>query len=436
MHSKSPESEMMTLGHVPSQAFGSIKVPLYQTSTFAFESAEMGKSFFEIAYGIREAKPGEEIGMIYSRLDNPTLKVLEERLCRWDNAESCATFASGMAAITTVFLEFLKPGDLIACSMPVYGGTDHFVHEHLAVRGIHVVQFDHHDTFASLSERIQKTGLADKLRLIFLETPSNPTNALIDIRMCADVARYFSRNEQVLTVVDNTYMGPVWQHPMTHGADLVVYSATKYIGGHSDVIAGAVLGDTEPIARLKKLRTLMGNMTSPHTAWLLLRSLETLKPRTDVHAHNARIVAEYLASHPRVTRVYFPTLLHPESPQGKLYAAQCEGAGGMISFEIEGGEPAAFAFLNSLNLVKIAVSLGSTESLAQHPRTMTHAGLPSEHLDRFGISPGLVRLSIGIEHQGDILHDISQALDQLERKPRKWPWSRFLSRKANSHIGS
>lgn len=412
-----PESKMMTHGHDPSTARGAIKVPLYQTSTFAFRSAQEGKSYFELAYGLREAEEGEQIGMIYSRLDNPVLTTLEERLCVWDKAEAAVAFASGMAAISTVMLEFLKPGDVVACSIPVYGGTDHFLNEYLTAHGIQIVEFDHKDSFHDIKERILRTGKANRLRLIFIETPANPTNALVDIQMCSNLATYFSEDEdRVLTVVDNTYMGPVWQHPLEHGADLVVYSATKYIGGHSDVIAGAITGRKEFVGRLKVLRTLLGNMISPHTAWLLLRSLETLKMRMDTHARNARIVAEFLVNHPRVARTYFPGFLKPASPEGKLFQRQCETAGGMISFEVHGGETQAFNFLNNLDLIKIAVSLGSTESLAQHPRSMTHAGLAEEHLDQMGVTPGLIRLSVGVENPEDLIADISQALDAVEPK--------------------
>ncbi len=216
-------------------------------------------------------------------------------------------------------------------------------------------------------------------------------------------------------------MGPVWQHPLAHGADLVVYSATKYIGGHSDVIAGAVTGSKELVGRLKVLRTLLGNMISPHTAWMLLRSLETLKLRMDTHANNARIVAEFLANHPRVAQVHFPGFLDPLSDAGRLFAKQCKTAGGMISFVVIGGERDAFEFLNNLGLIKIAVSLGSTESLAQHPRTMTHAGLPEGHLDHMGVTPGLIRLSVGVENPEDLISDISQALDAIQpaRKMRR-----------------
>ena len=237
-----PESLMMSFGYKPELSEGAIKCPIFQTSTFVFKTAEAGKRFFEVAYGLSDALPGEEQGLIYSRLNNPDIEILENRLTLWDKAEACTVFSSGMSAISTVLLEFLKPGDTILYSSPIYGGTDHFIKHVLPTYGIKSLVFDAHHTKEEILDLITKEKV-ENLNMIYIETPANPTNALIDIEMCSEIGKQFSnQNKKVTMVVDNTYMGPLWSHPLQHGADLVVYSATKYIGGHSDVIAGAVLG--------------------------------------------------------------------------------------------------------------------------------------------------------------------------------------------------
>ena len=402
---------MMTYGYKPELSEGAIKCPIFQTSTFVFRTAEEGKAFFEVAYGKREKLPNEELGLIYSRINNPDLEILENRLCLWDGADDCAVFESGMSAITTVLLEFLKPGDLIAHSAPLYGGTDHFIQHFLPSIGVHTVGFLPGSTEDEIADRIEATGHADRLALVYLETPANPTNDLIDIAACRSVADRFAQgDDRALVCVDNTYMGPLWQHPLKHGADLVVYSATKYIGGHSDIIAGAVLGHAEPMARIKTLRTFLGNMAGPWTGWLMMRSLETLKVRMERQQHNAEIIARHLRDHPKVGAVNHLSLLDEGSPEHDIWQRQCKGTGAMLSFHVKGGEREAFAFLNNLKLMKLAVSLGSTESLAQHPRSMTHAGVAEEHLDELGVSDSLVRLSIGVEDPIDLIYDIDKAL--------------------------
>ncbi len=263
---------MMTHGYKPALSEGAIKCPIFQTSTFVFKSAEEGKAFFEVAYGKREKLPNEELGLIYSRLNNPDLEILENRLSLWDEADDCAIFESGMSAISTVLLEFLSPGDLLAFSTPLYGGTDHFIHHFLPKIGIEILGFIPGEESGELQKRIEEKGLGGKLKMIYIETPANPTNDLIDIEACASIAKHYSTDDnQVFLTVDNTYMGPMWQHPLKHGADIVVYSATKYIGGHSDIIAGAVLGNKEVMKRVKTLRTFLGNMAGPYTGWLLMR---------------------------------------------------------------------------------------------------------------------------------------------------------------------
>ncbi len=400
---------MMSHGYKPELSEGAIKCPIFQTSTFVFRTAEEGKAFFEVAYGIREKGEKEELGLIYSRLNNPDLQILEERLCLWDGAEECAVFESGMSAISTTLLEFLSPGDVLLFSNPVYGGTDHFIKGVLTRFGIEVMGFYPWEQ-EELAERVKASGKAERVKMIYIETPANPTNTLIDIRACAALAQALSTDERrVLLAVDNTYMGPLWQHPLKLGADLVLYSATKYIGGHSDVIAGACLGSRELIARVKELRTFLGCMAGPWTGWLLLRSLETLKPRMETQARNAALVAQFLEAHPKVTKLYYQGLID-DPAQERIFQAQCESPGAMLSFRVQGGEAGAFRFLNELDLVKLAVSLGSTESLAEHPATMTHAGVDPVEREKLGISEDLVRLSVGVEHPDDLIWDLEQAL--------------------------
>ena len=412
-----PESLMMSYGYKPELSEGAIKCPIFQTSTFVFKSAEEGKAFFEVAYGHREKNEGEELGLIYSRINNPDLEILENRLTLWDEAEECAVFESGMAAITTVLLEFLKPGDLLLISNPVYGGSDHFIKKILPKFGINVAEFSVGQTKEEIIQLVENTGISNKLAMVYIETPANPTNDLIDIEESKEIAKYFSSSEkEIYLAVDNTYMGPIWQHPLKHGADLVLYSATKYIGGHSDVIAGACLGSKELMKRVKGLRTFLGNMASPNSGWLLLRSLETLKVRMDTQAINAEKVAAFLNTHPLIEKVYYiGNLSEKDGAQFNIKNKQCLSNGGMISFDVKGAEKDAFRFLNSLKLIKLAVSLGGTESLAEHPATMTHVDLDPALKNKLSITEKMVRLSIGVEFYEDIIYDIEQALTKIDK---------------------
>ncbi|MAQ75786.1 MAG: methionine gamma-lyase [Aquimarina sp.] len=413
-HDFNPESLMMTYGYKPELSEGAIKCPIFQTSTFVFKTAEEGKAFFELAYGLRQKSPNEELGLIYSRINNPNLEILENRLSLWDKADDCAVFESGMSAISTVLLEFLNPGDLLVYSNPVYGGTDHFIHHFLNKIGVHTIGVMPNQSMEEVTTMIEESGKADKLAMIYLETPANPTNDIVDIDSFSQLAKkYSTTDKQVLVAVDNTYMGPLWQHPLQCGADLVLYSATKYIGGHSDLIAGAVLGNSELMIRVKTLRTFLGNMVSPHTAWLMLRSLETLKVRMDQQTKNAQEVADYLNNHPKVENVYYLGLLEEGTAKYTTYRKQCSAPGAMVSFDIVGGEKEAFTFLNNLKLMKLAVSLGSTESLAEHPKTMTHAGVDPEQCKQMNITEKLVRLSIGVESTKDLIWDLDQALEKV-----------------------
>jgi len=407
-----PESLMMGYGYRPEWSEGSIKCPIFQTSTFAFESAEEGKHFFAVAYGLEEQKPRESPGLIYSRLNNPDLEILEDRLTLWDDAEAASVHASGMAAITTTIFTFLRPGDVLLHSQPLYGGTEHLFTHVLPEFGIDVIGFPAGPAGpAIVEEALKDESVAKRVGMIFMETPANPTNGLVDIAYFAEVADRLSREDrEVVLVVDNTFLGPLFQHPLKFGADLVIYSATKFIGGHSDLIAGAVLGSADLIQRVLGMRTFMGTAPGAWTGWLILRSLETLKMRMTAMMKNARYVADFLADHPKVDSVQYLGHISEDDPQFDLYRRQCIAPGSMVSFQVHGGEAEAFRFLNALQLIHLAVSLGGTESLAQHPATMTHADVPADVQPRMGITPALVRLSIGVEHPDDLIADLDQAL--------------------------
>ncbi len=395
-----PESLMMTYGYNPEWSEGSVKPPIFQTSTFVFKSAEEGKSLFSQAYGLENNLSN---GLIYSRLNNPNLEILEERVKLWDGGEAAAVFSSGMAAISTTLLAFLKPGDSIITSMPLYGGSDHFIGDYLKSIGVNVVRFKPTHSITDIRTLITIHDIKN-IKIFFIETPANPTNDLIDIEAIASLAKEYDAK----LIVDNTYMGPIWQHPLKFGADLVIYSATKYIGGHSDLISGITIGSSEDIKSVKTLRTFFGSMSDPNTCWLMLRSLETLHIRMARQAESAEKVANYLQSNTNISKVYYLGFL--KDNQKIIFDKQCLSAGAMISFDVKGGEKEAFRILNKLKLIKLAVSLGSTESLAQHPYTMTHAAIDERTKGILHITPNMIRLSIGVEDAQDIINDLEQAI--------------------------
>jgi methionine-gamma-lyase len=414
-HPLKPETLMMSYGYDPQYSEGSVKCPIFQTSTFAFKTAEDGKSFFELAYGLREQGPAEEPGLIYSRVNNPDLEILEDRLCLWDEAEAGLVFSSGMAAISTTMFSVLRPGDVLLVSAPVYGGTEFLVENILPQFGIQRVWFGSGALQPSLDDALARAKTLGRLGMIYVETPANPTNGLVDIARCADIARSTADADgrRAVVAVDNTFLGPLWQQPLRHGADYVVYSLTKYVGGHSDVIAGACLGSEAAIAPVRGMRTIMGTISDPHSCWLLMRSLETLKLRMTGAMKNARYVAEYLADHPKVKSVQYLGFLAQGDAEFELFQRQCHSPGSTFSFEIHGGEAEAFRLLNKLQVVKLAVSLGGTETLMEHPATMTHSDIPPDRQAEMGITPAMIRISVGLEHPTDVIADLAQALEAV-----------------------
>lgn len=405
-----PETLMMSYGYDPLMSEGAIKPPIFQSSTFVFRTAEDGKQFFrQMAGGMADP------GLIYSRFNNPDLQIAEDRLALWDDAEASLVFSSGMAAISTALLTFLSPGDGMIYSAPIYGGTESFIRVTLPRFGVHFEAFDAGIDSAGMRGAARKLtrqiGKNGKIRVILLETPANPTNGLVDIRAAADLAEKIAetQGEKPLLLIDNTFLGPLWQKPLRLGADIALYSLTKYVGGHSDLIAGAASGRAELIRRMRPMRNNLGGMGAAETSWLILRSLETLKLRMEASAANARKVAEYLKAHPKIARVHYLGFATGRVEK-KLVASQCQSAGSTFAFDVVGGEAEAFRFLDALQIIKLAVSLGGTETLICHPASTTHSGLGVERCNRIGVTEALVRISVGVENPADLIADLGQAL--------------------------
>ncbi len=409
-----PETLMMGYGYDPHLSEGAVKCPIFQTSTFVFKRAEDGKAFFELAYGLREREPREVPGLIYSRINNPDLEILEDRLAIWDGADAALVFSSGMSAISTALLTFLRPGDAIVHSEPVYGGTEYLLLNILPQFGIRRYGFTA-GVPGAMESAVEEARAEGPISVVLIETPANPTNALVDIQACRRLVDSVGQDQarRPVLAVDNTFLGPLWQRPLEHGADLILYSLTKYVGGHSDVIAGAVLGGKENMEQVAGMRTILGTMADPWTGWLLMRSLETLKLRMTSQMKNARYVAEFLLDHPKVRKVRYLGFLDDDDPDREIYQRQCLSPGGTFSFEVDGGEAEAFRLLNALKIAKLAVSLGGTETLAQHPASMTHSDVKPEHQKAIGITPAMIRISVGVEHPEDIIADLEQALEQV-----------------------
>jgi len=411
-HALKPETLMLSYGYDPSLSEGAVKPPVFLTSTFVFKTAEEGKDFFDYVSGRREPPQGEGAGLVYSRFNHPNSEIVEDRLAVYEGAEGCLLFSSGMSAIATTMLSYARPGDVILHSQPLYGGTETLMTGKLAAFGIGAVGFV--DGVNEDAVRKAATTATEKGRVsvIMIETPSNPTNSLVDVALMKRIAGELEAKQKhrPIIVCDNTLLGPVFQRPLEHGADVSVYSLTKYVGGHSDLIAGAAVGSLAVLAPIESLRSGIGTQLDPHTCWMLGRSLETLGLRMHRANDNAKIVAEFLRNHPKVTKVHYLPFLEAGSESSEVYARQSSGAGSTFSFDIKGGQKDAFAFLNALQIFKLAVSLGGTESLASHPAAMTHSGIPVDIRNRIGVLDTTIRLSVGIEDADDLVADLTQAL--------------------------
>ncbi|ACE94107.1 cystathionine gamma-synthase family protein [Rhizobium phaseoli] len=411
-HALHPETQMLNYGYDPELSEGAVKPPVFLTSTFVFNSAEDGRDFFDYVSGRREPPAGKGAGLVYSRFNHPNSEIVEDRLAVYEKTESGALFSSGMAAIATTLFAFVRPGDAILHSQPLYGGTETLLAKTFLNFGVAAVGFADGVSEGSVQKAADEAVAKGRVSVILIETPANPTNSLVDVAMIRRVADAIGAKQghTPIIVCDNTLLGPVFQRPIEHGADISLYSLTKYVGGHSDLIAGAVLGRKAVIKQVKALRGAIGTQLDPHSCWMLGRSLETLQLRMERANSNARAVADFLRDHPKVEKVHYLPYHDPESPSGRTFAAQCSGAGSTFSFDIRGGQPASFKFLNALQVFKLAVSLGGTESLASHPATMTHSGVPADVRERIGVLESTIRLSIGIEHPDDLIADLELAL--------------------------
>jgi len=411
-HKLHPETMMLSYGYDPELSEGSVKPPVFLTSTFVFKTAEEGRDFFDYVSGRKEPPSGSGAGLVYSRFNHPNSEIVEERLAVYEGAEAGIVFSSGMSAIATTLLAYARPGDVVLHSQPLYGGTETLLAKTLGNLGIGAVGFIDGVDEAVMRQAADKAMKQGKVSLIFIETPANPTNTLVDFaavgRIADDIAK--RQGTRPVTVCDNTLLGPVFQKPLAHGIDVSVYSLTKYVGGHSDLIAGAALGSKAMTKPIKALRGAIGTQLDPHSCWMLGRSLETLAIRMEKANDNAAIVAGYLAEHPKVAKVGYLPFLDAVSAAAKTFKAQSTGAGSTFSFDIIGGEKAAFRFLNALQIFKLAVSLGGTESLASHPAAMTHSGVPIDIRQKIGVLESTIRLSIGVEHPDDLVADLEQAL--------------------------
>jgi cystathionine beta-lyase/cystathionine gamma-synthase len=403
-----PPTAVLTRGFDPALSVGSARPAVFRSSTYVFSSPENAERAFSITLGRSQPGDGERVDLIYSRLSHPNANILEDQIVPLEpGAQAAAVFNSGMAAISTLFLTLCQPGTSLVFTTPLYGGTHHLIHRILESFGIHGVAVPAGDTDGLIKAIRQQ----EKLRLVFIETPANPTLRMSDIAAASETAH--GQEDGPLVAVDNTLMGPAFQHPLNLDADLVLYSATKYLSGFSDMLAGVIMGkDPEIIQQLRGTRAILGNILQPDECWLLDSRLPTVTFRMNRQSKNAQHIVEALAGHPKIQKIYYP-LMFDEPEQIRIRDRQCRYPGGMFSLDIAGGKAGAFDFLRRLTIARNAVSLGGVESLACHPATTTHSEMSEECLAASGIGEGLVRISVGVEDWRDLLYDFRQALDSI-----------------------
>ena len=410
-----PETLMMGYGYAPGLSEGSLKPPIFLTSTFVFETAQQGKDFFDLTSGRRQPRPGEKSGLVYSRFNNPNLEILEDRLAIWDQAERSAVFASGMAAIATTLFAFLRPGDTVLHSRPLYGGTETLLSKQMGAFGVTAFGFADGINMAEMRQTAEAARAKGRVGLILVETPANPTNGVVDLAACAAIASELEKTQQHRppVVVDNTMLGPMFQTPLKCGADVSLCSLTKYVGGHSDLVGGSISGSANLVKQVMSWRSATGTQLDPNSCWMLMRSLETLEIRMTRSNDNARLVAEYLSSHPKIAKVHYLGFLKDGDPRKTVFDRQCSAPGSTFAFDVKGGEKEAFALLDNLQIMKLAVSLGGTETLISHPASMTHSGVARELREAIGLTDALIRISIGIENVDDLISDLAQGLEYV-----------------------
>jgi cystathionine beta-lyase/cystathionine gamma-synthase len=402
-----PETAVLTQGFDPSLSVGSARPAVFRSSTYVFSSPEAAERAFDIMGGRAERAPGENVDLVYSRFNHPNAQILEDHIVPLEpGATTAAVFNSGMAAIMTALLAVLKPGDSIIYTVPIYGGTQTLIQGFLEPFGIQGIAVP-----GGRSDLLDEAiHAARNLRVVLIETPANPTIAMTDIRRACQTVAVLA-GERPLVMIDNTFLGPAFQHPIQLGADISLYSATKYLGGFSDIIGGVALGkDTELMRKIRSKRSLFGNILQPDESWILDTRLPTVYLRMNRQSENAKLLAESLVGHPKIAKIYYPTLFS-DAEQTRIYREQCTQPGGLVSIDLKGGKAAAFDFLRHLQLARDAVSLGGVETLACHPRSTTHSAWSAKDLDEAGIGDGLVRISFGIEDSGDLLNDFARALE-------------------------
>ncbi|RKK06238.1 cystathionine gamma-synthase family protein [Pseudoroseomonas wenyumeiae] len=411
-HALHPQTQMTAFGYDPTLSEGAVKPPVFLTSTFVFDSAEQGAEFFDVVAGRKPAPTGMGAGgLVYSRFNHPNLEIVEDRLAIYDHAETALVTASGMAAISAVALSYLRPGDSIVHYTPLYGGTETLLGKVFPQWGIHPFAFTDGASAEALEEALGEAARQGPVKMVYLETPANPTNALTDLALVRQTVDQWSRGsgQRPIIVCDNTMLGPVFQQPLDFGVDICVYSLTKYVGGHSDLVAGGITGSRDMLRPVRQTRSAYGFQLDPHSSWMLSRSMETLSLRMERAAESGRKVAAWLATNPHIPC----KVLHPEHPASErdraIYARQCSGPGSTFSFVVADDRPLAFRILNPLQIFKLAVSLGGTESLICHPASTTHSGVPAEARSMSGVNEGLIRLSVGLEHPDDLIRDLDQA---------------------------
>jgi methionine-gamma-lyase len=409
----SPETLMTSYGYDPFLSEGSVKPPVFLTSTFAFKSAEDGKDFFDYVSGRKVPPNAQDAGLVYSRFNHPNLQIVEERLAVLEGGEGALMFASGMAAITASILAFARPGDTILHSQPLYGGTETLLVGTLAPFGLKAVGFMDGLDEKVINEAVAKTG-GGKVPIIYVESPANPTCGIVEFVLLVKAADAIEKRQgsRPLIVVDNTMLGPIFQQPLQHGADIIVYSLTKYVGGHSDLVAGGVIGSAANLIPIKKIRSAFGMQLDPHSSWMLGRSLETLHLRMERASNSASKIAQWLHDQPKVDKVYHPDFIDHGTYQS-VYKKTAQAGGSTFSFTLKSGQEGAFRFLNDLHLFTLAVSLGGTESLISHPASTTHSGVAKDIRDKVGVTDSLIRVSVGLENPDDLIADLAEALEKI-----------------------
>ena len=412
-HPIHPSTQMTAYGYDPALSEGAVKPPVFLTSTFVFKTAEQGAEFFDVVAGRKPAPEGMGAGgLVYSRFNHPNTEIVEDRLALYDNAEAALLTSSGMAAISAVALTYLRPGDSIVCYTPLYGGTETLFGKVFSSWDIKPTPFTDGMSADCLLTSLQTAAENGPVKMVYLETPANPTNAMIDLTMVREVVDKWSETsgQKPLIVCDNTMLGPVFQKPLDFGVDICVYSLTKYVGGHSDLVAGGITGSKEALRPVRQSRSAYGFQLDPHSSWMLARSMETLALRMERAAESGSKIANWLASNELLPC----KILHPEHDSDEraqaVYKSQCSGPGSTFAFVIDDNRDLAFRILNNLQIFKLAVSLGGSESLVCHPASTTHSGVPLEARQSAGVTEGLIRLSVGLEHPDDLIRDLQQAI--------------------------